>query len=304
MKQLDIPAIFRREAETLRTAREKSIAIHGTKDIRAAGNEVEESVRAFFRRMLPPRYYVTHGHLIDINGNISSQLDFIISDNFGLPALMKGQDGTEYIPIESTYVFGEIKSTYYRSKKYIEKFSDEIKDIRENLHHTEVPNTFYGVKEDDPIPLSATLQDILLASENKILNYLYTFMLFVDGGDFDFARISRHYTDCNKRHLPNCTVILNSAMIAYGEMEARGNVEGFSYEPYPDQSQSQSADWYFNPLAGMETGSLEGNHLAYLYWAILEHLANSYLDRPSITGHMQKMLIGRKSLLVSAKSTI
>jgi hypothetical protein len=114
MKKLDIASIFKSDADDLLKARDNAIKIHGT-DIRAAGNEVEISVREYFRRMLPPRYYVTHGHLIDINGQVSTQLDLIIADNSNLPSLLTTRDGTEYIPIDSVYAVGEDKSNYYKS---------------------------------------------------------------------------------------------------------------------------------------------------------------------------------------------
>ncbi len=142
MKQLDIPAIFKSDAEDIRRAREIALRVHGH-DIRAAGNEIEIAVRNYFKRMLPSRYYVTHGHLIDANGSVSNQLDIIIADNFGLPSLMKTKDDTEYIPIDSVYAIGEIKSTYYKSSKYVQGFSDVLETIKKNLYHEEIANTFY-----------------------------------------------------------------------------------------------------------------------------------------------------------------
>lgn len=63
MRSLNIPEIFKREAEDFRKVRQDAITIHGTADIRAAGNEIEIYVREFFKRMLPKTLYVTHGHL-------------------------------------------------------------------------------------------------------------------------------------------------------------------------------------------------------------------------------------------------
>lgn len=112
MKSLNIPALFKREAKDFQIERENAIIIHGTSDIKAAGNQIEAHIREFFKRMLPKTLYVTHGHLIDCNGVVSPQLDIIIADTSNLPSLMTTKDGTEYIPIESAYAFGEIKSTY------------------------------------------------------------------------------------------------------------------------------------------------------------------------------------------------
>lgn len=162
-KKLDIPAIFKSEANEMIKAREGAIQIHGT-DIRAAGNEVEMSVRAYLKRMLPSRYYVTHGHLIDINGEVSSQLDVIVADNSNIPSLMTTMDGTEYIPIDSVYAIGEIKSTYYKSEKYIEGFSNVISDIRNRLYHEEIPNTVIDGLKDDTLA-----RDMVLGKKQQSL---------------------------------------------------------------------------------------------------------------------------------------
>ena len=95
---LNLAAIFKSDAEDLRRSREKAIRIHGT-NIRAAGNEVEQAVRKYLKRMLPPRYYVTSGHLIDQEERVSPQLDVIVADNFNMPSLLTTKDGTEYVPI-------------------------------------------------------------------------------------------------------------------------------------------------------------------------------------------------------------
>ena len=69
-KTLNLAAVFKSDAEELLRSREEAIRIHGT-NIRAAGNEVEQAVRNYLKRMLPPRYYVTSGHLIDQEGRVS-----------------------------------------------------------------------------------------------------------------------------------------------------------------------------------------------------------------------------------------
>src|SRR5215813_5647696 len=195
-KTLDIPAIFKSDADEITKARERAIQVHHTGDIKAAGNEVEETVRRYFKRMLPRRYYVTQGHLVDVEERVSSQLDIIISDNFNIPSLMTLNDGTEYVPIDSVYAIGEIKSTYYKSQRYIEEFSGVLQDIRERLFHEEIINTAH-----DGARSEALLRDVFLAKGNKILNRIFTFMFFVDGGDFKFEDVSEFYTTRETRYL-------------------------------------------------------------------------------------------------------
>jgi hypothetical protein len=293
MKTLDIPAIFKSDADDIIKCREDAIRIHGT-NIRAAGNDVEMCVRDYLHRMLPPRYYVSQGHLLDISGNASSQLDVIISDNFNLPSLQTTKDGTRYIPIDSVYSVGEIKSSYYKSKKPIETFSETIKDIRENLHHPDILNTAYEGLRDDTI-----FRDMALAKENKVLNRIFFFAIFVDGGDFEFEDISSFYANQDVKHLPNLVVILNKGVI----LRASFLDSTFDINRYPEDTKKEQEDWYYCPFPGVESGSLEGNHLGFLYYSLVEHLANSFLEPPSLKQYLMKLMIGRKSLLKKANAT-
>ncbi len=291
-KKLDIPGIFKSDAEDIMKARQDAIRVH-TSDIRASGNEVELSVRDYLKRMLPPKYYVTSGHLIDINGETSPQLDLIISDNSNIPSLMTTKDGTEYIPIDSVYAFGEIKSTYYKSKNYIQNFSSVIEDIKDRLVHKEIPNTAYRGKMD----AGTLIRDTMLAKGNRVFNKLFSFILFIDRGDFAFEDIAPYYVERPQNLLPNVSIILNLGTIIHGTL-----TENFSFNRYPDEVEGDQYDWYYSPFPGNdETGSLEGNHLGFLYYTLIEHLSNSYLEQSSLKEFTSKMMIGRKSLLKKAK---
>jgi hypothetical protein len=288
MKNLNIPAIFKSDADEIIRSREDAIRIHGT-NIRAAGNEIEICIREYFKRMLPPKYYITQGHLIDRSSNVSSQLDFIISDNSSLPSLMTTKDGTEYIPIDSTYVVGEIKSTFYKTEKSIEKFSSVIKNITKDLVHEEIPNTvFDGIKND------SLMQDMILGSNNRILNRIFFFMLFTNSGNFKFEDIVQFYSSHDKKYLPNMVVFLDKGII----LRASIIDEAFGVNKYPEDAHPEE-NWYFVPFPGIEEdkGSLEGNHLAFLYYSLLTHLTNSHLEPPSLSGYLSRVMIGRKSLI-------
>ncbi|MHB8857424.1 MAG: DUF6602 domain-containing protein [Bellilinea sp.] len=293
MKTLDIPAIFKSDADEIIKCREDAIRIHGT-NIRAAGNETEMCFRDYLRRMLPPRYYVAQGHLLDMYGNASSQLDIIISDNFNLPSLQTTKDGTRYIPIDSVYSVGEIKSTYYKSKHPIEAFSETIQDIRENLYHPDILNTAFGGITDETL-----FRDIVLEKENKVLNRIFFFALFVDGGNFDFEDIKSFYANRDSKHLPNIVIFLNKGVI----FRASFLENTLKFYRYPEDSMEDSEDWCYCPFSSVENGSLEGNHLGFLYYMLVEHLANSYLEPPSLKHYVKKLMVGRKSLLKWANVT-
>lgn len=290
MRKLNIPAVFESDADDLIKARKDSKQIHSTGDIRAAGDEVEQPAREYFQRMLPSKYYVTHGHIIDRESNVSPQIDLIIADNQQLPSLLTTKDGTEYVPVESVYAIGEIKSTYYKNAKYIETFSDTIKTLRDEFSNEEIPNTAYGGVTPETV-----LRDTILTQGNRILNHLFAFMVCVDCGDFEFAEAAQIFDDRENRHLPNVTVLLNKGIVHRGKLTD----ERFNVNRYPEWPQDEDEEWYMCPYHGDESdsGSLSGNHLGFLYYAVLQHLTCSLLEPPPLWKYMNEMMIGRRSTL-------
>jgi len=170
-----------------------------------------------------------------------------------------------------------------------------LEDIKNRLFHTEIPNTAYhGVINDETL-----LRDMALAKGNKILNQIFSFMFFVNSGDFTFDDIAPFYISRSRSLLPNVSVLLDQGVIICGTMRD----DRFVFHRYPEQYQDMNSDWFFSPLPGKENGSTEGNHLGYLYYSILEHLSNSYLE-PSSFGNFIDKLRGQKSLLRKAKTVV
>ena len=90
LPKLELQKIFQRDAEEIIHARDKALVIHASRDIDAAGDEVEEAVRRVIRRKLATKYYVGHGHILDAQLTTSPQFDVIIADNSGAPILTNG----------------------------------------------------------------------------------------------------------------------------------------------------------------------------------------------------------------------
>ena len=203
----DLAKAFAADAEDLRQARERAKIAHSS-DIRAAGNEVEQTVRDYIRRILSPRYYVTAGHLIDWQYRVSPQIDVIVADAFNLPSLYTTQDGTEYVPITSVFAIGEVKSTYYKSGAYFQKFEKSLSRIV-RMHRPLTENTAFGgeLKGD------TTLLDMVRGSKNKVLNHLFSFLFCVDAGDFSFKDVASHFNSTDPALLPNVTVLLNEGAL-------------------------------------------------------------------------------------------
>ena len=290
-KTLNLAEIFKLDADALMQSREKAFRIHGT-NIKAAGNEVEQAVRNYLKRMLPPRYYVTNGHLVDPEGCVSPQLDVIIADNLNVPSLLTTEDGTEYVPVTSVFAIGEVKTTYYSSKHYYEKFHRVLSQINSELTRPLVENTAYGGMKP-----STNMRDLYLGSPNKYLNNLYSFLLCVDRGDFEFEGIKRLLKSANPTSLPNIAVFLNAGLVTY----AKRNNLGLEFHKYPIEVNKDDYDWCFMESSKAEKGSLEGTHLATLYAQLMSHLSTSHLDSPNAYRYTAKMSIFRRSSLIWAK---
>lgn len=277
---LDMARVFATDAEGLRNARERAKLAHPT-DIKAAGNEVEKIVRDYFRRILPSRYYVTSGHLVDLQHRVSPQIDIIIADTFNLPSLYTTQDGTEYVPITSVFSIGEVKSTYYKQGAYFQKLQDSLARIAK-MHRPLVKNTAFEGKLDD----DTTILDMVRNSDNRFLNHLFSFLFCVDAGDFLFDDIVCHLNSTDVALVPNVSVLLNKGTLMRMSIDKAGT---WKYHKYPTEAPSPEYDWLFLDSRDSNGGSREGSNLALLYGMLIDHLSNSHLEPANAYAYTTKL---------------
>lgn len=79
-----------------------------------AGPGIEDIVREQFRMLLPARYTVTPGVVIDRNGNNCGECDLVVANRFWAPLLKYGATNESrriHIPVEAVYSVLEIKKT-------------------------------------------------------------------------------------------------------------------------------------------------------------------------------------------------
>lgn len=290
----DVSAVFAKDASEILAARNIAGHIHASRDIRAAGNEVEIAIRDYLARTLPAKFHVSHGHLIDCVGMVSPQQDIIISDNTLLPSLMRARDGTEYVPFDSTFAFGEIKSTYRDAEEQIQKFCSSLERIKSGMVRPDLLNTAHGgeIKGD------TLLFDMVHASPNRIQNPLFTFMVFVDKGDFNCEKMKGFFAATPDAYLPNIIVFLNAGVVIAAELSEKG----FSANRYPELHPERGTTRYFSPIHGSAGSTLEGNHLAYLYYVIILHLAESRIENSFSAKYFEKSFVFRKSTTEILKS--
>ncbi len=79
-----------------------------------AGQGIEDIVRGQFRRLLPGRYEVTPGIVIDSNGDNCGECDLVIANRLWEPLLKYGatdESRRVHIPVEAVYTVIEVKQT-------------------------------------------------------------------------------------------------------------------------------------------------------------------------------------------------
>jgi hypothetical protein len=182
---------------------------------------------------------------------------------------------------------------FRRSKKYISKFSETLKYIRENMHRPLIENTAYEMHTQGGKPKdNTTLQDMLRGCPYKYHNPLFSFMLFVNKGDVTDRDIAETIAETADENLPCITILLNYAIIMY----AQKTEKGIGYTLHPWISQAPDSKWHIMSYMG-QTGieSVEGNHLGIIYFFLLEHLSRSLLKLPDLRPYIKSILCGKLS---------
>lgn len=290
LSTLNIEEIFRQDAQKIIDARKRSKVIHSTSDIKASGNEVEFAVRDFLKHRMPSNFYVGHGHIVDCNKQTSPQFDVLISDNTFIPILLRTNDSTEYFPCESLYAIGEIKSTYNKSEKPIEKFCENMILVKDKMKRDVVFNTSYrGEITDDTL-----IRDMIFQKSNKVLNAIYSFMLFVDSQNFDISEFKNCFKKFGNKYLPNHIIFLDRGVMFY----ANKTTDKMDFERYPEYPNNTDNEWILTPFGKGEPQDLAGNHLGFLYYNLLSHMNSSFLEPISLMPYFNDLFIGSKSKMV------
>ena len=96
------------------------------------GDVSEINWLGMLEKHLPFRYQATKAFVLDVNGDISEQIDIVIYDRQYCPLLFN-QDGAIYVPAESVYAVLEVKQTL--NKKHIAYAGGKVASVRK-LHRT------------------------------------------------------------------------------------------------------------------------------------------------------------------------
>lgn len=287
LPRFELEQVFQHDAAGIIAAREKAQIIHRTKDIDAAGEEIEQAVRRVLRMRLPSSYYLGHGHIVDTRLNTSSQLDVVVADNTSSPILFRAENGTEYFPYESVYAIGEVKSTYYKAKNYVHDFVQAITNIKSGLERPRAsPNSLRG-----GLQLDGGLLTTGVASPYR--NPLFAFMIFVNSNDFQLEHLVELYLSTPLPNLPNMICFLDRGILVNvsGKTEASDFVVTGPISVVPEfntEVPGQVNRWVFYPFEA--TGIPLAISLASLYFSLLTHLQSCVLGIPDIQAYQKALL--------------
>jgi len=127
------------------------------------GDNSEGGWKEFLDKILPKKYGVDNGYVIDCEGNVSDQIDIIIYDNLYSPYIMSSGSGVKYIPSEAVYAIIEIKPTI--TKAYLKYANDKVESVKK-LKRTARGVTVAGDRR--PKPKLTNILGILLTKESNI----------------------------------------------------------------------------------------------------------------------------------------
>lgn len=275
MGQLSIKDFFWLDVQKIKDACKQAKIIQSqAKNIRTAGDEVELTMRNFFKEKLAPKYDVTTGHVVDHNLKVSPQLDVIIADSIKSPILATLTDKTQHVFYETVYAIGEVKKSWYKDTLLAE-FSESIKKVKTELERDAIGKDI----------LECGVNQLKIKGEvtsNPQRNMLFSFMLFAEG-TVKFDKIRKTIADTPNKYLPNVVVFMGGGVLVNVNKELLVNNK-VEINLYPELVAEDEGEWIFISLEE------ENQRLTYLYFLLLEHLKQTIVASPDIQNYAKKLI--------------
>lgn len=275
MGQLSIKDFFWQDVLKIQNACKQADIIRGqAKNIRTSGDEVEITMRNFFKEKLAPKYHVTTGHIVDESMTITPQLDVIIADNIKSPVLVTLTDNTQYVFYETVYAIGEVKKSWYNDS-LLEEFSKTLKTIKTQLSREDVGKNVLECG-DNMLRIKSEV------TTNPRRNMLFNFMLFAEGSA-KFDKIKKTIDATPNEYLPNVMVFMGAGVVV-NVNKALLDENKVEINLYPELVTKEEGEWIF---IGLDE---ENQRLTYLYMLLLEHLKQTVVSTPNIQNYTRKII--------------
>lgn len=275
MGQLSIKDFFWQDVLKIQNACKQADIIRGqAKNIRTSGDEVEITMRNFFKEKLAPKYHVTTGHVVDESMTITPQLDVIIADNIKSPVLVTLTDNTQYVFYETVYAIGEVKKSWYNDS-LLEEFSKTLKTIKTQLSREDVGKNVLECG-DNMLRIKSEV------TTNPRRNMLFSFMLFAEGSA-KFDKIKKTIDATPNEYLPNVMAYMGAGVVV-NVNKALLDKNKVEINLYPELVTKEEGEWIF---IGLDE---ENQRLTYLYMLLLEHLKQTVVSTPNIQNYTRKLI--------------
>jgi hypothetical protein len=290
---LQYAQVFQNLAEEITAARNKGKVIHTTKNIDAAGDEVEQVVRKILTQQLATAYYVGQGHLVDAELHTSPQFDVIVADKTHMPVLIRTENGTEYFPYESVYAIAEVKTTYRRQDKPIHDFAERTAQLRRSLNRVNVAQTSH-------VPYLNGSGVFAGKYLEPYGNPLFTFMMFASGESFSIDDVRDLYSDSATaaEDLPNAVCLLDKGCLIYCLSDAERNGAPIQVITVPGLFVPDWADAASWVLVTGDAGREKAYSLAFLLFLLYDHLNRCTLRPPDMLKYLNHVLGGETHITV------
>lgn len=174
MGDLDLPAQFGRKVDAMISAIADGRALHKTRNIKASGQPLENSLRQLLEDSLPSTCKVASGYFYGANSDCSPEIDVLVYEDKEAFRLDPASQDQHYIPYTSVSIMGQVKNSAADLPGAIEQVQRSIRSWHEMRSEMaavrggaaggppqEVPLTFVvcgECKEADLKKLPATLK--------------------------------------------------------------------------------------------------------------------------------------------------
>ena len=214
------------------------------------GSAREDLLKDYLKKLLPEKYSISSGIIIDNNQKQSKQQDFIIHDAFNCPSFFKTESNS-ILPIESVYATIEVKSTLdystlEQSVKNVESVRNLIKLPNRNIIRNQYDNVY---------PLGFVFAYTSTCSLEQIQKKLFELNKNING-----------------RHQISIICILDKGLIFNVQ---KNNVTEVTLIPSS------------NTLLGRSDSGLESTLYSF-YLFLLEYLDNVHIQIPSLIEYARK----------------
>lgn len=214
------------------------------------GSAREDLLKDYLKKLLPEKYSISSGIIIDNNQKQSKQQDFIIHDAFNCPSFFKTESNS-ILPIESVYATIEVKSTLDYST-----LEQSVKNVESVRTLNKLPN-----------------RNVI---RNQYDNFYPLGFVFAYSSTCSLEQIQKKLFELNKninsRHQISIICILDKGLIFNVQ---KNNVTEVTLIPSN------------NTLLGRSDSSLESTLYSF-YLFLLEYLDNVHIQVPSLIEYARK----------------